>query len=405
MKIGIDGRFLSYQRGGIYRYATSVFRELQRLDENNDYYVYGKSEFDLPIQNARWHKRVPVDEHPRLGIQLDQFALRKMISQDSPDLFWGTAHFFPVGVPPSAATILTVHDLVWHRYPRTMGFKAYLTHRLFADRSIRRADKILAVSQSTANDIRRTLAVDQDRIVVTNPAPEAHYSPGDQKEAANFIARKYGTRADYICTVGAFEPRKNLRTLIEALYILRGGDFPYQLVAAGYPGWGNVGIHEALRKFGLSENDIKLLGYVPEEDMPALYSGARLFVFPSLYEGFGIPLVEAMACGVPVVASDASSIPEVVGDAAVLVSPRRPDDFATAIKKVASDSELRTSMIQKGLRRSKDFSWERTGRKILQVMLGFQPSGGSPNPQGSGEEMPIAAPGPHAGNVSSKGGL
>jgi glycosyltransferase involved in cell wall biosynthesis len=182
------------------------------------------------------------------------------------------------------------------------------------------------------------------------------------------MASKYGTSENYICAVGTVEPRKNLVTLLEAVAILRRGKWNYQLVLAGMPGWKNSGVYDTVKRLRLADADVLFLGHVPDDDMPLLYCGSRLFVFPSLYEGFGIPLAEAMACGTPVVASNSSSIPEVVQDAAVLVSPRSPEEFAGAIRRVLSDSGLRGLLIARGLRRAAEFSWESSARKVLDVL-------------------------------------
>jgi glycosyltransferase involved in cell wall biosynthesis len=182
------------------------------------------------------------------------------------------------------------------------------------------------------------------------------------------MAAKYGVSETYICAVGTIEPRKNLSTLAGSVAFLgKRARFPFQLVIAGGEGWRNSGLHRSVLRAGLSEGNVKFLGFVPEEDLPLLYSGASAFVFPSLHEGFGLPLVEAMACGVPIVASNVSSIPEVVLDAGLLVPPQAPEAFADAIFRVTNDCDLRSRLITKGIERSRLFRWDKAAREVLQV--------------------------------------
>jgi glycosyltransferase involved in cell wall biosynthesis len=373
MRIGVDARPLCVGYGGIYRFLKNVFQELQRIDSSNEYYLYTKRDFAFPLVNPRWQKRVLSGGPSRLSSRWAQLGLRNMIAEDALDAFWATSHFFPLGLPYSLPKVLTVYDLVWHRHPGTMGFRSYLMHRLFADQSILKADHIITISESTAADLQE-LDVGRDKISIVYPGPEARYKPLEQKQAAQFIANKYGTSENYICAVGTVEPRKNLVTLLEAVCLLRRRTWDFRLLVAGMPGWRNSGVYESVKRLGLTEAEVMFLGHVPDDDMPALYSGSRLFVFPSLYEGFGIPLVEAMACGIPVVASNSSSIPEVVQDAAVLVSPRSPQAFADAISRVVCDSELRSSLVAKGLRRAADFSWESSAKAILDLLASFGPA-------------------------------
>jgi glycosyltransferase involved in cell wall biosynthesis len=263
---------------------------------------------------------------------------------------------------------VSVYDLVWRLFPETTERNYYYMQRFFAAPSIRRADRLLCDSQFTLDELGRILGVPPEKAVVIYPGVLPDYWPRDPKSAAQYIARKYETSENYICTVGTVEPRKNLVALVEAVRILRArGDFAAQLLIAGGSGWRNSSIYESVARAGLTQGEIMFLNYVPEEDLPRLYSGARSFVLPSLYEGFGIPLIEAMACGVPVVASDVSSIPEVVRDAAILVSPRRPQEFADAIARLGNDEELRSALIERGLRRARDFRYDVAAQKVLRL--------------------------------------
>ena len=302
--------------------VLNLVRELARLDQANDYFLYSKLDFPLPIDHPRWQKRPQQKRkfQPLSGYFLT--SVSKLIAEDRIEVFWETNHVLPFGLPRRLGKVLSIHDLIWRIYPKTVERKNYYVQRLFAEPSIRRADRLVCNSQSTLRDMTRILGVPPEKAIVIYPGVSPDYWPRDPQSSAQYIARKYQTCQNYILTVGTVEPRKNMVGLVEAVRILRArGHFSMQLLIAGGSGWKNSSIYESVERAGLTEREIKFLGYVPEEDLPTLYSGARTFVLPSLYEGFGIPLIEAMACGVPVVASDVSSIPEVVQGAAVLVPP------------------------------------------------------------------------------------
>jgi glycosyltransferase involved in cell wall biosynthesis len=339
------------------------------LDQANDYFLYSKGDFRLPFENPRWRKRLQQKRRFQPSSYGFQMGVRQLIVEDRIEVFWETSHVLPFGLPGRLGKILSVYDLVWRIYPETAERKNYYyLQRLFAEPSIRRADRLVCHSQCTLHDLGRILGVPPEKALVIYPGLLPDYWPRDPKYAAEYIARKYQTCENYICTVGTVELRKNVVALVEAVRILRArGDFAAQLLIAGGSGWRNSSTHESVGRAGLTEREIKFLGYVPEEDLPTLYSGARIFVFPSLYEGFGIPLIEAMACGVPVVASNVSSIPEVVQDAGILVSPRRPHEFADAVARLESDPELRFALIEKGLRRARDFRYDVAAQKVLRL--------------------------------------
>jgi glycosyltransferase involved in cell wall biosynthesis len=242
-------------------------------------------------------------------------------------------------------------------------------HWLFARRSARQADRIITVSQSTARDLQRIFGVPESKIELIYLGVGSAYKPQDSLTAAEHVANKYGVSRDYLLTVGTLGPHKNLISLVEAMKLLRGrGERPLQLLVVGADGRKKSRVLEAVQAARLTSEDVRFLGFVPDEDLPMLYSGSSSFVFPSLYEGFGLPLLEAMACGVPVIASNTSSVPEVVGDAALLVPPTQAEAFADAIMRVRSDGNLRRMMIAKGLTQAACFRWDKTARQHLECM-------------------------------------
>jgi len=369
MRIGIDARPLSLQAAGVPRVVSSLVGALEKIDPENFYYLYSNHKFDLPFENPHWHKRIGVRHASLPSVLWFCTEGRGAILSDDLDLFWSAEYLPPFSLPSKIATVLTVHDLESHLYPETMSWKTYWAHRLLVWPSVRQANRVVSVSESTARDLQRILKVPRPRIEVIHHGIASIYKPHDHERAAQYVAQKYGVSKDYALAVGTVQPRKNLPTLVEAIKLLRTSPLSsLHLLVAGARGWKNTPLDESIRRLGLTNDDIRFLGVVPEEDLPMLYSGSWAFVFPSLYEGFGLPLVEAMACGVPVIASNASSVPEVVGDAALLVAPTRPEAFAEAILRVRSDPELRRSMSEKGLRRAACFSWDKAAGQLLECM-------------------------------------
>jgi len=372
MRIGIDARPLARGQAGISRVINSTLRELERLDARNQYFLYCNRSFDLPFENPRWQKTVqPLYSLLPGSLWLQSGAFARAARRRELDVFWGTSFTLPVGLPQATRKVLSIYDLVWRRYPQSMSWYNRLLSRAFTERSIRKADLIVTISGSTKHDLENELRVPAEKIRVTRLGVDAHFRPCEPAVAARHIAQKYKCSGNYILSVGTVEPRKNFATLIEAIGILKGqGRLTHQLVVAGAKAWGKSRIAESILKWKLTERDVKFLGFIPEEDLPLLYSGAALFVFPSVYEGFGLPLVEAMACGVAIVASNTSSIPEVVEEAAWLVSPYDSEAMAAGILRLLSDTQLRLALIERGLRRAQGFTWEATARTVLHTLTG-----------------------------------
>jgi glycosyltransferase involved in cell wall biosynthesis len=364
MRIGIDARNLGQPMTGIVRICSNLINALARIDKKNEYFLYSRPEFELPFHDPRWHKRV---WHKRRFAPL-QNSIGTMIKEDKIDVFWETYQLLPLRVPSGVRKVLSLYDFAWKLFPQVSAPGAYLPLRLFTKSSIRRADRLICDSQCTLQDIGTVLNLRTQKAVVIYPGVLPEYRPRNPKAAAEYIAGKYGTSKEYICSVGTIEPRKNLVTLVEAFRILRDrGEVRAQLLIAGGYGWKNSEIYESVSRAGLTEKEIKFLGYIPEEDLPLFFSGAKIFVFPSIYEGFGIPLIEAMGCGVPVVASNVSSIPEVLLGAGLLVSPRRPQEFADAIDSLIQNPSLREELIQRGTRRASEFRYENSAKQLLTI--------------------------------------
>ena len=379
MKIGIDARWLGAPGAG--RYVSSVLRELQSLDQVNRYFVYcAPARTNVTLTNEHWQKRIFPETHIWGHVQLWLDAAWRHL-----DVFWATNQLLPWDCGRNVFKILTVHDLVWRLYPETMTRENYLAHRKHFGRSVRQADRIVTGSSSTGQYLGEMFGIRPEKVTVIPYGLDPCFSPYEKMRSARHIARKYEASEDYICTVGTIEPRKDQATLIRAMKILRDrGRLTHQLLIAGGRGWKSEPIYSSVVDCGLSEREVKFLGKIPDEDLPKLYSGAALFAYPSLYEGFGFPLLEAMACGTPVISSDAPAMPEVAGGAAILVPAREPEAFAEALSRVLEDPTLRQGLIEKGLRRAADFRWSEAAQVVLQIFEnGRRPVPGSTAVQGN----------------------
>jgi glycosyltransferase involved in cell wall biosynthesis len=274
-------------------------------------------------------------------------------------------------LPPlrHAKAVVTVHDLSFLVLPECaeVGLKAYLSRAV--PRAVRRADLVLADSIHTKNDLVNILKVPSERVVVLYSAVEDNYKPVEDEEIRQAVTSRLRLNRPFLLTVGTLEPRKNLIRLLEAFAVITQ-TFPHELLIVGRPGWMYQGIYDAVHRLDL-QNRVRFMGFVPEDDLPVLYSLADLFVYPSLYEGFGLPPLEAMACGVPVVCSNASSLPEVTGDAALAVDPRDTGALIEALRLVMADSSLRKGMVAKGIKQAARFSWSDSAQQLVTLFEGL----------------------------------
>jgi glycosyltransferase involved in cell wall biosynthesis len=276
----------------------------------------------------------------------------------------------PTGTAPlslaKAGRLTTIHDMVPFIYPRTSTILDWLVYRVWQPQMACRLDGIITVSQQSKKDILFYLEVKPERIMVIPEAANPKFQPLAQEYFLPALKR-YGIETPYILYVGSLEPRKNLLRLLEGYSQLRSWSDKWSLVIVGARNfWKSSPVVKEVKELGL-KSYVRFTGYVPDEDLPAIYSGADLFVFPSIYEGFGLPVLEAMACGIPVVTSNTSSLPEVAGDAALLVDPYSVDEIAAAMRRVLCDPDVAAELCAKGLQRAKQFSWERTARETIAV--------------------------------------
>jgi glycosyltransferase involved in cell wall biosynthesis len=268
--------------------------------------------------------------------------------------------------------VITIHDLIPLIYPKTRQSMVSMSYKFLFPRTLENADKIIAVSNSTKSDLIKYFNVSAEKIEVIHEAADERFKPLTDDEVRK-VKQKYHLDFPFILYVGGLTPYKNLITLVKAFYKLKIEGINHKLVIAGTKRWRYKELFDFIDHLHL-QDDIIFTGYVPDEDLPSMYNAAELFIYPSLYEGFGLPPLEAMACGCPVIASNASSIPEVVGDAGILFDPYDVNKLADHIFEVLSDDLLRANLSKKGLDRAKQFTWDRCALetfKVYQKMIDF----------------------------------
>lgn len=369
--IGIDYTAAYEQGGGIGRLVRDLVAALARLDTETDYrlFVAGASLEKLPrplAPNFQWKPSfisprnfARIWHRARLPIPVEMF-LGKV------ELYHATDFVLPPTLPRTK-TILTVHDLSFVRVPdaASHSLKRYLDE--VVPRSVKQAGHIIADSQATKDDLMALYAVPEEKVTVLLSGVEPRYAP--QKDATQLltIRSKYKIgNSPYLFTIGTIQPRKNFSRVIQALKILRDTGYHLDLVIAGGKGWLEDEMYKTLAATKLHDH-VHLIGFADDKDIATLYSGAEAVVFPSLYEGFGFPVLEGMACGTPVVTSNVSSLPEVAGDAAIMVNPYDVEAIVDAIRRVLDDGELRASMIERGFAQAAKFTWENSAKELLQI--------------------------------------
>lgn len=364
MIIGVDGNEANVQnRVGVGEYA---FELLKQFNKSNlpagglEFRVYLKEKplSDLPGEDDRWRYRVvkPKKLWTQFGLPLDLYFYRPR-----PGIFFSPTHYAPRFCP--VPSVISIMDLSFLYFPEMFKKSDRYQLKNWTAYSVKMAKKIFTISQASKNDIIEKYSLPEKRVVVTYLG----YKMKADSRQKNFKV-KYGIEREYILFVGTLQPRKNIARLIEAFSTLSQKFSDVDLIIAGKPGWMYEEIYVAPQKFNVVDK-VKFLGYVPDDDLPMLYQNAACFVLPSLYEGFGLPVLEAMANDCPVVVSNTSSLPEVGGDAAIYVNPESVESIAEGVTKalVLGEKE-RNDLINKGREQVKKFSWEKCARETLKVL-------------------------------------
>ncbi len=370
VSIGIDYTPAYEQGGGIGRYVRELVAALAELDSTTDYslFVAGASAaLASPITNnfswkptkvsPKWFARIWHRARIPLPVQLFVGAV---------DLFHATDFVLPPTLPV-IPTVLTVHDLSFVHVPDSASpsLKKYLD--IVVPRSVHAATHILADSEATRSDIISLYSVMPSKVTVLLSGVHAQFTPVNRFDWLMTTRIKYSlSDFPYIIAVGTVQPRKNYARLIQALTILHARGVKIHLVISGGKGWLDNPIYETITQTHMEEF-VHFIGFADDADLPALYSAATCLAFPSLYEGFGLPILEAMACGIPVLSSNISSLPEVAGDAAILVDPYDVNAIADGLQQLIEDHQLRDILIKKGLSRVKEFTWQKSARQLLNL--------------------------------------
>ncbi len=362
MRIGIDARLVYYSQAGIGQYILHLVNSLAKIDRENEYVLLQSRKDETTILEQPNFRRVSLwtPSHHRLeryslNIELVRLGLDVLHSPD----------FIPPH-KPSCKSVITVHDLAFLLYPHflTRESARYYGH---IDQAVRWANQIIAVSESTRRDTIQHLGVPEDKITVVYEAANPIFRPVDREVARQQVHNRHGVDAPYILFVSTIEPRKNVPTLIQAVWqLLECYKADVHLVLAGGKGWLFEDAFAVVRELKL-DSRVHFVGRVSSEDLLFLYNAAELLAHPAFYEGFGLPPLEAMACGLPVVVSNVASLPEVVGDAGLLIDPHDVDELTVAMWRVLNEQALRQEMRQKGLQQAARFSWERAARETLDI--------------------------------------
>ncbi len=354
----------SYRSAGLHTYSHQLLHALAASYPQVAWHAFVGDRAYQPPAGLRLHYPALGVSQPLQRILWEQSMLPVLSRRLRLDLIHGLAHAIPVA--SRIPRVVTFHDLSFMHYPQAFRLHNRLYLQRMAAYSARHADAIIAVSQATAHDLQHLFAVAPAKITVVYNGIDPVYVPLPRDAVASY-RQQAGWPERYILTVGTLEPRKNHLGLIEAYAHYRQiSDDPAPLLIGGGKGWYYETIFQRVAELGLAEH-VHFLGFVPLDALPWLYNGASLFVYPSLYEGFGLPVAEAMACGVPTITSNQSSLPEVAGDAALCIDPQQPQALAQAMHEVLSSRERQDDMRNKGLQQSARFRWDKTAAATMQV--------------------------------------
>lgn len=369
MKIGVNGyeavipRFGYDKKTGLplrvgsAEFAFRLIKEFAK-EKSHNFFIYTPAEpsKDLPRETNSF--KYIVFKAKKLWTML---GLSKKIYKDRKnlDVFFSPTHYLPLlTVVPS---VVSIFDLSYLIYPELFKKKDLYQLKIWGKYSIKRAKAVITISESSKNAIIEEYKLASDKVHVVYPGIKELISNREINMAD--LQKKYGIKKNFILFVGTIQPRKNIARLVEAI-----SQIPeLELIVVGKRGWQYEGILDSPRKFGVADR-VKFLEFVPDEELSELYKNAICFVLPSLYEGFGLPILEAMKHGCPVVTSNTSSLPEAGGDASLYFDPEDSSDIAEKIKKLLSDDKLREDMIEKGYKQAKKFSWEKAAKETLQVL-------------------------------------
>ena len=372
MIIGIDGNEANVStKVGIGEYSFQLLRQLKKCqmssvrqaqDKNVKCQIYLKEQprSDLPKESDQWQYRVvkPKKLWTQIGLPLDLYT-----HFPRPDVFFTPSHYAPRFSP--IPTVISIMDLSYIYFPSLFNPSDLYQLKNWTEYSAKNATMILTISEASKHDIMRVYGISKDRIRVTYPGLKMPYS--DSAASMEVLQNTYHVNGEYILFVGTLQPRKNIEKLIEAFAKVVKTHKTLSLVIVGKHGWLYESILRAPKRFGI-EQSVKFLSFVPDQDLAVFYKHAVCYILPSLYEGFGLPVLEAMSYDCPVITSNISSLPEAAGEAALYVDPKNSDDIEAKITEIVENPSLRKELIEKGKKQIKKFSWEKTAKETLAVL-------------------------------------
>jgi glycosyltransferase involved in cell wall biosynthesis len=363
MLIGYEASALQGCKSGVGYYAENLLAGMIEVAPQHEYLLFSNRE--IPNSRARLSQgRIYNGRYFPVRMAWMQGVLPGTLRQVRPDLCHFPNYLAPVAT--SCPYVVTIHDMTLFITPRLHRWKKLLLDRTLIPLVARKAEAIVTVSKSARDDIVRLLKVPGGKVHVVMNAVSPAFRRVEDPARIEEVRARYHLQVPYILYVGNIEPRKNLARLIDAFARLKKNGLPHKLVMVGQPGWHCEPIYAEVERQGL-ESEVLFTGYVPFEDLPALYSGATAMAFPSIYEGFGLPVLEAMACGTPVVTSSSSGLAEVADGAAILVDPLSLDEIASALQRVCTQPSLANELSSLGLARAKEFTWQHAARTTLEV--------------------------------------
>jgi len=370
MRIGIDCRTIlnpgKGEQAGVGHYTYYLVRKLLKYDKVNQYVLF----FDYRVTNTKEFKQknaeikyFPFSEYKKfLPFSYSHMLISAFLSRNKLDIYHSPANVIPYTFKGNS--IITVHDLAIYKHPEWFPRGQQFSTKILVPKSLKKVRKIIAVSETTKKDIIKLFKISAKKVKVIYEGVFREKA----KVSLQTLKRKHRITDDYILFLGTIEPRKNLVGLIQAYAeVIKSKKFArYQLVMAGAKGWKEKEVFKTIRKLKL-EDRVRYLGYVSHEDKLSLIANCTVFVFPSYYEGFGLPILEAMEMGAPVITSNLSSIPEITDHAAVHINPYKEKEILQALKKVLGSAVLRRKLRQAGMKKAKEFSWQKTAKQTMAV--------------------------------------
>jgi len=367
-RFGYDSKTGLPRRVGSGEYCFELLLNLNKIDKKNNYIIYlpQNPTTDLPKESSNWHYKIV---GPRKLWTLFGLSLEFLLRRSKPDVFLSPTHYLSIFAPKRS--LISILDISYLKFPELFQKSDLNQLTKWTKYSVKKAKGIFTISQASKDDIIKEYEVSGDRVVVTYPGIKSEYQNPKSETNLKFkmknpklLKDKYGIDGEYILFVGTLQPRKNIVRLVEAFSKIKND---IQLVVVGKKGWMYEEILEAPKKFNV-QNKVKFLDFVTDEDLPVFYKNAVCFTLCSLYEGFGLPVLEAMTYGCPVVISNISSLPEAGGDAALYVDPLNTEDIKKNLELIINNPELRKELIKKGYEQVKKFSWEKTARETLKTL-------------------------------------